>query len=106
MGYIAAKKKENSIGLIALSTAVFEGIAKHALDEDRDVKPYRPSSRNSFKCKVVEDHIHIDAGVLIRNGAIVSDTAARAQALIKNSVAQMTGYHNTSVNVVVKGFFK
>ena len=30
------------IGLIALSTAVFEGIAKHSLEDDRQVKPYRP----------------------------------------------------------------
>ncbi|MCR5067022.1 MAG: Asp23/Gls24 family envelope stress response protein [Erysipelotrichaceae bacterium] len=106
MGYIAAKKKDNTIGLIALSTAVFEGIARHSLDDDREIRPYRPFSKNSVKCKVIDDHIHLDADVMIKNGCNVSECAARAQTLIKNSIAQMTGYYNTSVNVVVKGFFK
>ena len=106
MAYIAAKGKYNNIGIIALSNAVFSGIARHCLDDDREVKPYRPLSRNSVKCRVVEGRIHLDVDVKVKNGSNVSDVASRAQSLIKNSVAQMTGYSNTSVNVVVKGFFK
>ncbi|MBO4537782.1 MAG: Asp23/Gls24 family envelope stress response protein [Erysipelotrichaceae bacterium] len=107
MEYIAAKKREdNNIGIIALSKGVFEGIARHSLDDDRQIKPYRPMSKNSVRCKVVDGRILLDVDVRIKNGCNVSETAARAQNIIKTAIAQMTGYYNTNVNVVVKGFFK
>ena len=106
MEYIAAKGNNNAIGIIALSNAVFSGIARHCLDDDREVKPYRPFSRNSVKCRVVDGKICLDVDVMVKNGSNVSDVASRAQSLIKTSIAQMTGYYNTNINVVVKGFFK
>ncbi len=106
MEYIAAKGTNNTIGIIALSNAVFSGIARHCLDDDREVKPYKPFSKNSVKCRVADGKICLDVDVMVKNGSNVSDVAARTQTLIKNSIAQMTGYYNTNINVIVKGFFK
>lgn len=107
MGYIASKKKENSIGQIAISTSVFESIAANALEDLKDVKVMNGLHlRKLISCHAENNNIYINANVRVRNGMNVSELSSRAQNMIRNAIVQMTDYTNVVVNVIVKGFFK
>ena len=104
--YIVSKNRENKLGIIGLSTAVFELIAEGAVEEIGDVKvATRTGLKKSITCKVVNSYIVITMNVLVNRNNNINDVSSLIQQRIHDSIVQMTELKDIIVNVNVVGFY-
>ncbi|MBE6125869.1 MAG: hypothetical protein E7186_06015 [Erysipelotrichaceae bacterium] len=104
--YIVSKNRENKLGIIGLSTAVFELIAESAVEEIGDVKvAARSGLKKSITCKVVNSYIVITMNVLVNRNNNINDVSSLIQQRVHDSIVQMTEFKDVIVNVNVVGFY-
>ena len=104
--YIVSKNRENKLGIIGLSTAVFELIAESAVEEIGDVKvAARSGLKKSITCKVVNSYIVITMNVLVNSNNNINDVSSLIQQRVHDSIVQMTEFKDVIVNVNVVGFY-
>ncbi|MGN1398384.1 MAG: Asp23/Gls24 family envelope stress response protein [Erysipelotrichaceae bacterium] len=103
--YILASKKDNTIGTIGLSIAVFESIAQYTIEEMNDVYlTISTNFRKNVNCKVENKTLIIDLDVIVKIGRNVNDLSHQIQNNVANEIYEMTSIKQVVVNVNVKGF--
>ena len=104
--YIVSKNRENKLGIIGLSTAVFELIAESAVEEIGDVRvAARTGLKKSITCKVVNSYIVITMNVVVNRSNNINDVSSLIQQRVHDSIVQMTDFRDVIVNVNVVGFY-
>ncbi len=104
--YIVSKNRENKLGIIGLSTAVFELIAESAVEEISDVRvAARTGLKKSITCKVVNSYIVITMNVVVNRSNNINDVSSLIQQRVHDSIVQMTDFRDVIVNVNVVGFY-
>ncbi|HPX46146.1 MAG TPA: Asp23/Gls24 family envelope stress response protein [Bacteroidales bacterium] len=104
--YIVAKNREHNIGIIGLSTAVFESIAAFSLEDISGIKVV-PSTRfkKNVTCKVEEGKININLNVTVKTGNNINEICRKVQNHIVNVIDNMTDFNDVVVNLDVRGFY-
>lgn len=104
--YIVAKNREQNIGIIGLSTTVFEAIAEFSLEDIKGVKVI-PATRfkRNVACKVEDGKININLNINVKTGNNVNEICRKVQKHIVNCIYNMTDFDDVIVNVDVKGFY-
>ncbi|MGI6608178.1 MAG: Asp23/Gls24 family envelope stress response protein [Erysipelotrichaceae bacterium] len=104
--YIVAKNRDQHIGIIGLSTAVFESIAAFSFDDIEGIKVV-PDSRfkKNVVCKVEDGKININLNVTVKTGNNVNEICRKAQNHIVKCIDNMTDFNDIIVNLDVKGFY-
>ena len=97
--YIALKEN-NDVGVIALSTAAFQAIAKNVIDEEENLKLAAGSKpfKYPLSCKIVNDQLILNLDVN------VNDTCSKVQGKIFENIEHMTGYTPDVIDIRVVGF--
>lgn len=104
--YVVNKNKTGELGIIGLSTTVFETIARAALDETPKVRVApRRSWRKSVSSKVVNHTIYINAKVLAKHDADINLACKQAQHKIQEAITQMTEIKDIVVDINIVGFY-
>ena len=104
--YIVSKNDEKSLGIVGLSTAVFESIASLCLDEIKDVRLADGKTfKKSVSCKVVKSSIVITMNLLVATGVNINEVTQLVQKKAHDAVTQMTSFKDVIINVNVVGFF-
>lgn len=101
--YLAMKDKDK--GLIAISTNVFESIAKICVDDDKDTTIGDTSYfKNAIHCKMIDDKLVLNLKVKVSYNANVNEICARLQTHIYDNVIHMTDCKVDTISVEVTGF--
>lgn len=101
--YIAMSNKEK--GTIAISTTVFESIAKICTDEEKNVKLADFSYfKNAIQCKVEDDKLILNVNVKVDYNATVNEVCSRLQTRIYNNIKHMTDFVADKITINVDGF--
>ena len=104
--FIVSKNENNELGIIGLSTAVFESIAEQCLEESDNAKLANSSTlKKGVSCKVVKQEIVITMNVLAATGVNIADLSRRIQNRVYETIVQMTGFKNIVVNINIVGFY-
>lgn len=104
--YIVANKKEQNIGIIGLSIAVFESIAKYSIDDLDDVMAMLNTNfRKNISCKVEKNHLVLNINILVKIGRNVNEISQEVQQHVINEIRQMTNIKEITVNINIKGFY-
>lgn len=101
--YLAMKDKDR--GLIAISTNVFETIAKICIDDDKDVNIGDTSYfKNAIHCKMVDDKLVLSLKVKVNFNANVNEVCSRLQTQIYDNVKHMSDCKVDKIEIDVTGF--
>lgn len=101
--YLAIEKKDK--GLIAISTSVFETIAKICIEDEKDVVAADAHYfKNAINCKMVEGKLVLDLNVKVNYNAKVNDVCSKLQTRIYDNVKHMTDCTADTIIVNVSGF--
>ncbi len=104
--YIVANKKDKSIGVIGLSVAVFEAIAKYSIEDMDDVMVTLSTKfRKNISCKVEKNHLVLNMNILVRIGRNVNEISQEVQQHVLNEIKQMTNIKEIVVNINIRGFY-
>ena len=104
--YIVSKNMNNDLGIIGLSTTVFELIAKSALEDFPQLKVAKSKNfRKMIVCKVIKNTISIKVNLRAANGTNISEACQNAQEKIHEAIVQMTGFRDVVVDVNIVGFY-
>ncbi len=104
--FIVSKSENNELGIIGLSTAVFESIAEQCLEESDNARLANSSTlKKGITCKVVKQDIVISLNVLASTGVNIADLSRRIQNRVYESIVQMTGFKNIVININIVGFY-
>ena len=104
--FIVSKNENNELGIIGLSTAVFESIAEQCLEESDNAKLANSSTlKKGVSCKVVKDNIVVNVNILISTGVNINEISNEVQEKVHEAIAFMTSFRNVVVNVNVVGFY-
>ncbi|MCH4286629.1 MULTISPECIES: Asp23/Gls24 family envelope stress response protein [Bacillota] len=103
--YIALKEN-NDVGVIALSTAAFQAIAKNVIDEEENLKLAAGSKpfKYPLSCKIVNDQLILNLDVKVKYSVNVNDTCSKVQGKIFENIEHMTGYTPDVIDIRVVGF--
>ena len=103
--YIALREN-NDRGVIALSTAAFQAIAKNVIDEDEKLQ--LAAGSNPFKyplvCKIVNDQLVLNVDVKVKYSTNVNAACNSVQSKIFENIEHMTGYKPDIIDIRVVGF--
>lgn len=104
--YIVAKNREQHIGIIGLSTTVFESIVAFSLEDIAGIKIV-PATRfkKNVNCKVEDGKINIDLKITVKTGNNVNEICRKVQKHIVNGIYNMTDFDDVIVNIDVRGFY-
>lgn len=108
MEYITAKTiNQNSEGLIALSSSVFESIAVATVEELTTAKiaPSATQFKKGVNCKVENANVVFTLDLLVKAGKNINSVCENVQQQIKNNVESMTSIKKVVVDINVKGFY-
>ena len=98
---------EDVIATIAsAATSETEGVAGFATSlgkEITDLLGVKKNAPRGTKIEIVDGTVKVDTFILVKYGALVTDTAKAVQDGVKNSIEAMTGLSVVSVNVHVCG---
>ena len=101
--YLAMENKER--GIIAVSTNVFETIAKICVEEEKNIVLADSSYfKNAIHCKMVEGKLVLNLSVKVNYNAKVNDICSRLQTKIYENVKHMTDCVADTIVVNVSGF--
>ncbi len=104
--YILANKQDRNTGVIGLSIAVFEAIAKYSIEDMSDVTlALNTSFRKSISCKVVDNRLVLTMNILVKTGRNVNDICNDIQQHIQSMIKDMTNINNVKVNIIIRGFY-
>ncbi len=104
--YIVAKNREQQIGIIGLSIAVFESIAAFSLEDVKGIKLVPATRfRKNVTCKVEDGKINIDLNINVKTGNNVNEICRKVQNHIIKGIYNMTDFDDIIVNIDVKGFY-
>ena len=100
-------QKKNE-GKITYGDGIIESIISHALKDISHAELYSLNSKDkpSKKCVKVnfeKDGVHIEIQVKIHFSQSINDMAFKIQETVRHNIENMTDYHVSSVNVIVKG---
>lgn len=101
--YLAVENKGK--GLIAISTNVFETIAKICVEDEKDVTLADASYfKNAIHCKMVDEKLVLNLNVKVNYNAKVNELCSRLQTRIYDNVKHMTDCVADTIIVNVNGF--
>lgn len=101
--YLAMENKDK--GLMAISTNVFETIAKICVEDEKDVVLADASYfKNAINCKMVDEKLVLNLNVKVNYNAQVNDVCSRLQTRIYDNVKHMTDCVADTIIVNVNGF--
>lgn len=104
--YIVANKNEQNIGIIGLSIAVFEAIAKYSIEDLDDVMTMLNTNfRKNISCKVEKNHLVLNINILVKIGRNVNEISQEVQQHVINEIRQMTNIKEITVNINIRGFY-
>lgn len=101
--YVAIENKER--GLIAISTNVFETIAKICVEDEKDVVLQDASYfKNAITCKMSDGKLILDLNVKVNYNAKVNDVCSKLQTRIYDNVKHMSDCIADTIIINVTGF--
>jgi len=96
------KISDSSIGTTALSTPVFDSIARLAMEDVMGISLV--DEKNSFQCKIIDNHLKIIMNVKVDYKLEVTKTCEKLQQTIYNQIFNMTNIKCNDINIRVSGF--
>lgn len=101
--YVAMSNKEK--GIIAISTNVFETIAKICVDEQKDVVLVDSSfMKNAILCKLIDEKLVLQLQVKVHYNAKVNDVCSKLQTRIYDNIKHMSDCVADTIVINVNGF--
>lgn len=101
--YVAMGNKEK--GIIAISTNVFETIAKICVDDEKEVMLADSSfMKNAIACKLVDEKLVLELNVKVHYNAKVNDVCSKLQTKIYDNIKHMSDCIADTIVINVNGF--
>ncbi|MBQ2310023.1 MAG: Asp23/Gls24 family envelope stress response protein [Erysipelotrichales bacterium] len=94
--------KDESDGIVAISTPVLESIATLALEEDKGI--HLAGKENKVYCRIQNNTLSVYAKVKLDYGRNVASTCESAQRRVRDAIYQMTDIPCDDVSIDVVGF--